>query len=119
MHRAIGKGVADFRRQLLEDVLLRRIANLLHRIEPQAIEPEFTDPIERIFDEVAAYRLLSEIDRRTPRRIAIEAEELGRIPVQVVSIRAEMVIDNIEQHHEAVAMCCVDECLEIVRRSVC
>ena len=45
--------------------------DLLDGIEPEPVQPEFTDPVECVLDEKAPHRFLTEIDRRTPRRLAV------------------------------------------------
>jgi len=59
-----------------------------------------------------------EVERRTPRRSVGGIEKLRRVRVQVIAFRAEMVIDHVEQHHEAAPMGRVHESLQIVRRPV-
>src|SRR5690349_18123761 len=94
------------------------IVDLLDGIEPEPVQPEFTDPVECVLDEKAPHRFLTVIDRRTPGRLPILMEEAGRICVKVITLGYKMIVDDIEQHHEAEPMCRVDESLEIVRRPI-
>ena len=45
-------------------------------------------------------------------------EELWAVRVQIIALRAEMVVDHVEQHHHALGMGRIDEGLEIVRAAV-
>ena len=62
--------------------------------------------------------LAVEVDRRAPRRLVPLGEELRRVRVQVVAFGAEVVVDDVEQHHEPARVRGVDEALQILGRAV-
>ena len=45
-------------------------------------------------------------------------EELGRVGAEVVSVRAEVIVDDVEEHHQPALMGGVDQRLQRVRRSI-
>ena len=49
--------VADLLGQLDEDVLLRRVADRVDRVQAQPVEPVLLEPVERVLDREAAHRL--------------------------------------------------------------
>ena len=60
----------------------------------------------------------AEIDRRPPRRRHVLAEELRRIAREIVPVRPEVVVDDVEEDHQPVVVRGVDQRLEIVGRAV-
>ena len=58
------------------------------------------------------------INRGAPRgRVAI-SEYLGRDGVDVGAFRAEVIVDHVEQHHDAACMGRLDECLQVFRPAI-
>ena len=51
----------------------------------------------------------SKVDRRAPRRLALGVEELRRVALQVVALRSEVVVDDVEQHREPARVRRVDQ----------
>ena len=88
------------------------------RVEAQAVEAIFHQPVERVVDEELAHFAAAEIDRRTPRRVDVVAEERRRVAREIVPVRAEMVVDDVEKHHQAVAVRGIDQRLQFVGRAV-
>ena len=84
----------------------------MHGVEPQAVEVEFLEPVQRVVDEEFAHRaarVAVEVDRRAPRRVVLGGEELRRVGVQPVAVGTEVVVDDVEQHAEAARVRRVDE----------
>ena len=107
--------------ELGHDVRLRVVDDRVHGIETQPVDSIFVDPVKRIVDEELAHEtapLTVEIDRRSPRRSMARVEELRRVGMQVIALRAEMVVHDVEQHHEAVCVRRVDQTLQVVGRPV-
>src|SRR5438876_10765840 len=96
----------------------RRIGDGMYRVEAQAVEAVFHQPIDGILDEEAADRRLAEIDGRTPWRVTVMAEEARGISTEIVPVRPEMIIDDVEVHHQLALMRAVDECFELLGRAV-
>ena len=90
----------------------------VRRIEAQAVEAVFVEPIKRIMGEEIAHFASPERDRRTPRCLRAFVEERLGIAVQVIPVRAEMVIDDIEQHHQPKRVRVVDHRLQLARRAI-
>ena len=90
----------------------------VHGVQPQAVEPVFVDPHARIGEEELAHRRLVEIDGRAPRGADVVAEEPRRDGVEMVSLRPEMVVDHVEQHHQPEPMRLVHQRLERFRRAI-
>ncbi len=108
-------------RELGDDADGRGVRDRVHRVDAQAVEVELGEPVERVVDVEVAHRaaaLRIEIDRRPPGRDMRRIEERRRVGVQVVAFRAEVVVDDVEQHHQAARVRGVDEALHVVRRAV-
>src|SRR5262245_12566467 len=86
----------------------------MHGIEAQRIEVKFAEPITGILEKKIAHivaRRAVEIERRSPRR-AIAVGEIGSEVGKVIHLRAEMIVDNIENDRQTFAMAGVDQALE-------
>src|SRR5258708_19311257 len=106
---------------LAQDVALAVVADGVDGVEAQPVEMKLLEPVERILDVEIAHRprlLAVEIDGRAPRRVVALGEELGPVDVEVVPLRAEMVVDDVEEHGEAARMAGIDEPLQILRPTV-
>ncbi len=72
-------------------------------------------------DEEATYRLAAgpvEVDGRAPGGVMACGEELGGIEVQEVALGAEVVVDDVQQDHQALAVGRPDQVLEVFRAAV-
>src|SRR5215213_5034186 len=109
MNRALAaRPIAHRTRELGENVRIAVIVNGMHRIESQAVEMVFLQPVECVVDEEIPYRAAAgpiEIDRGAPRRLMTIREELRRVSVQVIAFGPEVVVDHIEHHAELAGMC--------------
>ena len=94
------------------------VADGVHRVQAQAVEAVFHQPVQRVVDEELAHLRLVEIDRRAPGRGLSLVEELRRVGVQVIAVRAEVVVDHVEVHAQAEAVGGVDQALQVFRRAV-
>ena len=89
----------------------------MHRIQAQAIEAEFLDPVERVVHEEGADRPGAgavEVDRRAPRRLAALVEELRRVAREKIAVGTEMVVHDVEQHHQSARVRLDHETLEVL-----
>ena len=97
---------AQFGRHHREEVARRQG---VHSIEAQAVEAEFVQPIECILDKELAHGPFTQVDRAAPRRLFGRIEELWRIVRQPVPVGPEMIVDDVEEHHQAQFMGLVDQ----------
>ena len=107
--------------ELFEEVRGARVLHRMHRIQAQAVEVELLEPVERVVDEEVAHRarmLSVEVERRAPGRMPRLVEELRRVLAEVIPLRAEMVVDHVEQHHQAAGMGGGHQALQVLRRAV-
>jgi hypothetical protein len=89
-------------------------ADRVRGVHAQAVEAVFLQPVARIAGEkICALRDLREVDGAAPGGGLAVLEEAGRVVVQVVAVGAEVVVDHVEQHHQAQAVGGVDEALEM------
>ena len=99
-------------------MIFRSIENCLRRVEPQPVEMILVDPIAGIGDEEFAHRArigTVEIDRLTPFVVVAIGEISRGEQFEIVSVRAEMVVDDVEDDGDAEGMGAVDEAAEISR----
>src|SRR5262249_17032935 len=94
------------------------VNNGVNRIETQTVETIFLEPVERIVDEIIAHGPLREIDRGAPGGLAALGEKLRGIMVKIIPLGPEMIVDDVQHHHEAVSVRGVYEGLEIVGRPI-
>ncbi len=94
------------------------VPDLVDRVEPEPVEVEFLQPVERVLDEEAPHRVLLVGDRRTPRRVPLGVEEVPGVETEIIPVGTEMIVDDIEQHHQPVAVRGIDEGLHVLRRAV-
>src|SRR2546430_9205371 len=106
----------------LHDALpISLVVDGVNRIQTQAVEVVFLEPVERVVDEELAHRRTVrsvKVDRGTPGGDVPLGEELRRVPVQVIALGAEVVVDHVEQHREAMPMRGRDQGLQLLRRTV-
>ena len=103
----------DLRRQLLEDVGWRLVDDRVHRIEAQAVQVVVADPHCRVVDSEPAHLSCIgpiEVERSAPRGM-VPVAEVGSKPRQEVADRAEVVVDDIQDHGQAGQMARVDKTL--------
>src|SRR5690606_32407422 len=101
VHRPLAPGaVQNSVDQLVDDVPRTIVIDGVHGIEAQAVEVIFLDPVARVVYEELAHVRVGEIDRIAPRRAMPRGEEFARITAQIIALRPEMVVDDIEQDRE-------------------
>src|SRR5260370_30610776 len=89
---------------LVDDVGRAVIDNCVNGIQTKPVEVKFFQPIQGIVNEKVAHRptmRAREIEGRAPSRVMDPGEELGRDRVQIVTLRAEMIVDDVEKYREA------------------
>src|SRR5271169_5526834 len=104
-----------------DNMIFRLIENRLRRVEPQPVEMILVDPIARIGDEEFARRAgigTVEIDGITP-FVVVAIREISRgEQFEIVSVRAEMVVDDVEDHGDPETVGAVDKAAEINRPAI-
>ena len=105
---------------LLEDVHGRLVDERVHGVEAEGVDVEALEPHERVLDDEATHLVAVravEVDGRAPRGLAdlvVDRHE----DRQVVAVRPEVVVDDVEAHGEALGVARVDERLERLRAAV-
>ena len=115
------RALAERVRDLGDDVGDAVVDDRVDGVEAQPVEPELLDPVQRVVHEEIAHRprvTSVEIDRRPPWRRTVAVEEPRRVGVEVVSLRAEVVVDDVEEHHQAAGVRRRDQALQVLRRAV-
>ncbi len=108
-------GGADLGRHLVQPV---GCCDGVHGVEAQAVEAVFHQPVERVLGEEAAHLGPAEIDGGAPGRGDVGAEEARGIGGEIVPVRPEVVVDDVEEDHQAEAVRGVDQGLQIVGRAI-
>ena len=104
-----------------EDVFVGVVEDALRRVEAQAVHVELLDPVARVGDEELADVLgvrPVEVDRLAPLGLAAVREVVFGELAEVVAVRAEVVIDHVEDDGEADTVGLVDEAAQIIRLAV-
>src|SRR5437016_196462 len=106
--------------QIMQKWFRGSIDNRMDGVDAQCIDVKLIDPHQCIVNKepshVIALRAV-EIDRLAPRRLVAVGEVRTEI-AQIVSFRAEMVVDDVENDGEASLMRAVDETLEGERAAI-
>ena len=114
-------GLADLTGNRRHDVLVRGVEHLLGRVEAQPVEMIFLDPTPGVredeFTNRPAIRPV-EIDGLAPFVLVAVGEIAFREAFQVIPVRAEMVVDDVEDGGDAEPVGTVDKGAELVRATV-
>ncbi len=113
--------LANLARELRENMHSAVILDGVDGIEPQAVEAIFLEPEQGVVNEEVADRAAGaavEVDRIAPRRLVPIGEELAGVGVEIVPLRAKVVVDHVEHHRDAAPVRGIDQGLELVRCSV-
>ncbi len=105
-------------RDLREDVLRRVVDNCVRRIEAETVDVKLAHPVECVFAKEIPYRRLFVIQPDAPWRLMFGIEIAAVVAAEVVSVRTEMVVDNVEDDGEAARMRSINERAEIIRLTV-
>src|SRR5262245_60284429 len=99
----------------------RAVKHLLRRIKAQTIEVKLFNPIARVRQEESTEsgRIVAiEVDRFAPFvLISVGEVSVGKF-LQVIPIRAKMVVDDVQHNPEPQRVRAINECAEIVRSAV-
>src|SRR5688572_26869927 len=107
--------------QLFDEVRLTVIHYGMNGIEAKTVDMEFLQPIQRIVEEEVAHITAAfsvHVDARSPwSRVALREEGLG-IGMEIVSRRAEVIVDHVEEDHDAERVRTVDKALQVVGAAI-
>src|SRR5260370_37456857 len=91
-------------RKLCEHVLAGPVRHGVHRVQSEAVEVKLLEPVECIVHDEGPRDLAAgpvEVDGVSPGRLAVATEESRSIAMQVISLRAEVVVDDVEEDGQA------------------
>jgi hypothetical protein len=107
---------------LLEDVRRGGVQDGVHRVEAQAVQVKFLEPVEGVVHVEAADgggRVAVEIDGRAPGRVPLFVEKaVPGVDVQVIALRPEVVVDHVEKHHHPPPVGLLDQGLQLLGGAV-
>ncbi len=109
---------ADRPAQLGEERRLARLDDGVNRVEPQSVEAVIAQPRQRILDGEAPHLRHVVIDGLAPGRAVRRREERRGIMTEVISLRPEVIVDDVEKHHQGVLVCRIDERSQIFGATV-
>ena len=108
---------ADRPCQLAEDVGLAVVVDRVDGIEAEPVEAIFFKPIECVVNHEVAHRPAQrsvKIERCAPWRVVPLGKEIRRDCREIISLRAEMVVDDVEKNGEATRVTGLDQPLQVV-----
>src|SRR5208283_597361 len=111
----------DCLRQLCQERVSGLIYDGMNGIKPQSINVTFSDPIECVFDEITSDFVAAgsvKIEGHAPGG-AIPVREIGSKISEVVSLRPQMVVDNIQNNGQSFPMARINESLQPIGPPVC
>ena len=106
-----GAGSVDGGGQLLEQRAGGRVVDGVDGVDAQPVDVEVLDPAGRALEDRAPHRVaagLGDVDGRAPRGVH-DVGEVGPVLVQHAADRADVVVDDVEDHAEPGAVGGVDE----------
>ncbi len=109
-----GSEVPNHAAQVIEDRGPSRFGDGMNGVEPKAVETIALEPMKRIADREGADLRNAIIDSVSPRCMG-GSEECRRVAVEIITFRTEMIVDDIEKHHELAGMRFVDQHAQIIR----
>ena len=89
----------------------------MDRIQAQPVEAEFIQPVAGIFKKEFAHFRLAEIDGGAPGRVHIAAKERLGIKRKIIPVRAEVIIDHVQNDREPLCVRTFDQIAKRVRRA--
>ena len=104
----------DGRAKLFEECSRGRIHNRVDGVESKRVDVEFRNPLQSILDEISPNFVAAstvEIDSLSPGRL-VEVREIRTEIRKVISLRAKMVVNYIEDNSHSLLMARIDECLQ-------
>ena len=107
--------------QFPQDVNLAFVVHLIRSVQAKAVDVVLVQPVERVIDEEAAHPAAIravEVDRVAPGGLVAAGEVVGRVPAQVVAVRPQMVVDDVQDDAEAAGVRGVHQATQRLRAAV-
>ena len=121
MHVAVrGLGAHAFGK-FVQHMLRAVVDDRMHGVEPQPVQMELLDPVERVLDDELAHRLAVlavVIDGVAPGRLVALGEEARGVGGEVVPVGTKVIIDHVEEDHQPALVGGLDQRLEILRAAI-
>ena len=117
-HERVRIDGADALGELREHVGRRVVMDGVHRIEAEAVDPVVAHPELRVLERPLAHARLRVVERVAPRRLAESVGEVRPERAQRLVAGADVVVDDVEDHAEPLAVRGVDELRETLRPAV-
>ena len=117
MDLPVGDLAADCLCQLAENIGLAVVVDRVDGIEAEPVETIFFEPIESVVDHEVAHRPAQrsvKIECCAPWRMVPLGEEIRRDRREIIPLRAEVVVDDVEENGEAALMASLDQPLEVL-----
>ncbi len=103
--------------ELREHARLAALGDGLNCVEAQPVEAIAIEPVQRVLDREGAHLRHPIVDRLAPRRRAL-LEEAGRVAAEVIPLRTEVIVDDVEKGHEPARVRGIDQRTQIVGTAV-
>src|SRR5260370_39246887 len=90
--------------QVSEDGRRGIVDDRVNRVQAQSVEMVFGQPVERVVDEEVPHDSAVsaiEVDAVSPGSRVPISKELWRVGPEIISFRAKVVVDNIQQDHQS------------------
>jgi len=110
--RGLGELAGGNAEVLQHGLLARDSHDVVGGVEPEAVEAVVAEPGQRVLDGKRAHLRQAVVDRAAPWRVRI-GEEGRRIAAEIIPLRAEMIVDHVEEHHQPAQMGLVDQRLQV------
>ena len=117
-HERVGIDGANAVGELGEHVRGRVVVDGVHGVEAEAVEPVVAHPQLGVLDRPLAHAGLRVVERVAPGRLAEPVGEVGAERAQRLVAGADVVVDDVEDDAEALAVRCVDEPRQSLRAAV-
>ncbi len=104
-------------RDVGEDVPPGVVEDGVDGVEAEAVEMKFLHPIHHVAQEKLAHGAVVvavEVERVAPRRVVRGIEIILRVRAEIIAVGAEVVVNRVEHHGEAVRVGGVDERAQVV-----
>ncbi len=103
--------------QLVQDVTRRPVVDRVHGVQAEAVQVVLLEPVEGVVHHEPASDLggrAVEGEPGAPRRVAAARDQGRRVGAEIVAFRAEVVVDHVEHHRDAVRVRGIDQRLEVL-----
>src|ERR1700678_1017994 len=104
--------LGQFRKNVGSGVVHDRV----DRVQTEAVEMVLSQPVQSIVDEEVPHRpalCAIEIDCVAPRSMVVIGEKLRSVEADIISLRAKVVVDDIQENHHPADMRGLNQLLEV------